>query len=142
MTCTSSHLTVRGFLQAYRIAHYELGPRQFWWYWCGGLKVHDAMSVALWLALNILCVQQRTCLELPLLLGILSQPPCNGCIRSCCGVPALEVSFECPAACAGCSSGLACSSGAKLLLCLLADSIRQHGGDLSGWNARMAYLGT
>ena len=60
MTCTSSHLTVRGFLQAYRIAHYELGPRQFWWYWCGGLKVHDAMSVALWLALNILCVQQRS----------------------------------------------------------------------------------
>ena len=62
-------------LQAYRVAHYELGPRQFWWYWCGGLKVRDAVVVALWLALNVLCVQQRICLELPRLLGIFSIPP-------------------------------------------------------------------
>ena len=56
-------------LQVYRIAQYELGPRRFWWWWCGGLKVYDAVAVALWFALNILCVQQRVCLELPGLQG-------------------------------------------------------------------------
>ena len=70
VTSTSSYLTWSCSSQAYRVAHYELGPRKFWWYWCGGLKVHDAISVALWLALNVLCVQQRICLELPRLLGI------------------------------------------------------------------------
>ena len=75
--CTySSCSTVTRFLQAYRVAHYELGPRQFWWYWCGGLKVYDAIAVALWLALNVLCVQQRICLELPRLLGISSWSLC------------------------------------------------------------------
>ena len=70
VTSTSSYLTWSCSPQAHRVAHYELGPRKFWWYWCGGLKVHDAISVALWLALNVLCVQQRICLELPQLLGI------------------------------------------------------------------------
>lgn len=56
-------------MQAYRIAQYELGPRKFWWWWCEGLKVHDALVVALWLALNILCIQQRSSLELPRLEG-------------------------------------------------------------------------
>ena len=56
--------------QVYRIAQYELGPRQLWWWWCGGLKVYDAVAVALWFALNILCVQQRVSLELPKLEGM------------------------------------------------------------------------
>lgn len=58
-------------VQANRIAQYELGPRRFWWWWCDDPKVYDALIVALWVALNILCVQQRTCLELPRLEGIL-----------------------------------------------------------------------
>ena len=57
-------------MQVYRIAQYELGPRRFWWWWCGGLKVYDAVAVALWFALNSLCVQQRVCLELPGLQGM------------------------------------------------------------------------
>ena len=98
VTSTSSYLTWSRFLQAHRVAHYELGPRKFWWYWCGGLKVHDAITVALWLALNVLCVQQRICLELPRLLGIFqpSSLPHNGCPPPCHAVPALEGSFECP----------------------------------------------
>ena len=59
-----------GVSQMYRIAQYELGPRRFWWWWCGGLKVYDAVAVALWFALNIVCVQQRVCLELPGLQGM------------------------------------------------------------------------
>ena len=95
VTSTSSYLTWSCFLQAHRVAHHELGPRQFWWYWCGGLKVHDAITVALWLALNTLCVQQRICLELPRLLGIF-QPSClpqPGPCPPCHAVPALEGSF-------------------------------------------------
>ena len=56
-------------MQAYRIAQYELGPRKFWWWWCGGLKMYDALVVALWLALNVLCIQQRASLELPRIEG-------------------------------------------------------------------------
>ena len=61
--------------QVYRIAQYELGPRRFWWWWCGGLKVYDALAVALWLTLNVLCVQQRVSLELPRLQGAYVRMP-------------------------------------------------------------------
>lgn len=68
--CTKIFSHVKCVPQVYRIAQYEIGPRRFWWWWCGGLKVYDATAVALWFALNILCVQQRVCLELPGLQGM------------------------------------------------------------------------
>ena len=67
--------------QVYRIAQYELGPRRFWWWWCGGLKVYDAVAVALWLTLNVLCIQQRVSLELPEVQGKYNSMPSAMCAR-------------------------------------------------------------
>jgi hypothetical protein len=42
--------------------YYQLPPRAFWFWWCDGLQVYDALIVAVWLAVNILYVEQRTSL--------------------------------------------------------------------------------
>lgn len=35
-----------------RWGSYQLVPRRFWAWWCGGLNVHDAVAVLTWLAIN------------------------------------------------------------------------------------------
>ena len=39
--------------------HYQLPPRRFWFWWCDGFQVYDALVVAVWIAVNVLYVQQR-----------------------------------------------------------------------------------
>lgn len=60
----SSH--THGHLQVRRILHYQLPPRGFWTWWCGGLAVYDALVVAAWVAINVIYTQQRVALILPL----------------------------------------------------------------------------
>ncbi len=52
--------------QVKRILHFELPPRQFWAWWCGGLAVYDALIVLAWAVVNVVYVQQRVVLILPL----------------------------------------------------------------------------
>ena len=68
----------RAWLQVKRIMHYQLPPRGFWFWWCDGLQVYDALVVAAWLAVNILYVQQRTAL-------VLSYYRSPGLYRGACG---------------------------------------------------------
>ena len=56
-------------LQVKRMLHYQIPPRGFWFWWCDGFQVYDALVVALWLAINILYVEQRTSLVMSLYKG-------------------------------------------------------------------------
>ena len=49
--------------------YYQLPPRGFWFWWCDGLQVHDALVVALWVGINVLYVEQRTSLVMALYKG-------------------------------------------------------------------------
>ena len=42
--------------------HHQLPPQRFWFWWCDGLQVYDAIIVLVWLALNVLYVEQRVSL--------------------------------------------------------------------------------
>ena len=44
------------FLQAKRILFFQLYPRRFWAWWCGGLHVLDLLLIAAWLTINMLWV--------------------------------------------------------------------------------------
>ena len=46
--------------------HYHLPPREFWSWWCGGMAVYDALMVVAWIVVNVLYVQQRVSLVLPI----------------------------------------------------------------------------
>ncbi len=52
--------------QVKRMLHYHLPPRGFWSWWCGGMAVYDALVVVAWVIVNILYVQQRVSLILPI----------------------------------------------------------------------------
>lgn len=52
--------------------HYHLPPRQFWNWACGGLAVYDALIILAWAAVNVMYVQQRVALILPVFKSALS----------------------------------------------------------------------
>lgn len=92
--------------------HYELPPRNFWWWLCGGLQTYDALIVMGYLIVNVLYVEQRYTLYLAGLLRALM--PRNASFRP------LSFPWNCI---------LLSGSGA----CHAAD-LRKHHGELSGWN--------
>ena len=67
------NLTIHGehilFEQVKRVLYYQLPPRGFWFWWCDGLQVYDALVVALWVSINVLYVEQRTSLVMALYKG-------------------------------------------------------------------------
>ena len=74
--------------QVKRILHYQLPPRRFWFWWCDGFQVYDALVVALWLAINVIYVQQRVermfrltkCeFRTPILASVYPLPMSSGC---------------------------------------------------------------
>ncbi|CAL8470322.1 g9864 [Coccomyxa elongata] len=58
---------------AKRILHYHLPPRGFWSWWSGGMAVYDALVVVAWITVNILYVQQRVSLILPIFKQAIAQ---------------------------------------------------------------------
>ena len=50
---------------------YQLPPRDFWVWACGGLSVVDAVIIAAWTALNVVYVWQRVAFIMPLFKGVL-----------------------------------------------------------------------
>ena len=52
--------------QAKRVIWYQLPPRGFWVWACGGLSVFDAVIIAAWTALNVIYVWQRVAFIVPL----------------------------------------------------------------------------
>ena len=44
------------FLQAKRVLHYQLPPRRFFAWLCGGLSTLDALVVLAWAGLNIVYI--------------------------------------------------------------------------------------
>ncbi len=63
--------------QAKRLVWYQLPPRGFWVWACGGLSVFDAAVIIAWTALNIIYVWQRVAFIVPLFRGAPSK------IQSC-----------------------------------------------------------
>jgi len=57
---------VAGPRQAKRVIWYQLPPRGFWVWACGGLSVFDAVIIAAWTALNVIYVWQRVAFIVPL----------------------------------------------------------------------------
>lgn len=53
---------------------YQLPPRDFWVWACGGLTVVDAIIIAAWTALNVIYVWQRVAFILPLFKRALLTP--------------------------------------------------------------------
>ena len=39
---------------------HQLPPHGFWFWYCNGFQVYDALVVALWMALNMLYMEQKT----------------------------------------------------------------------------------
>ena len=58
-------LRILAYSQGKRVLHFHLPPRNFWNWACGGLAVYDALIILAWAAVNVLYVQQRVVLILP-----------------------------------------------------------------------------
>ncbi len=95
------HTCLHVCAQGKRVLHYHLPPRQFWNWACGGLAVYDALIILAWMAVNVMYVQQRVALILP----VFKSAPLSGnnavpvSLTGC--LPALHEDSSNPA-CTGC----------------------------------------
>lgn len=76
-------------LQVQRVLLFQLPPHGFWFWLCNGLQVYDALVVALWVAINVLYVEQKTRLVLSVYRSVLTVHTC--CEFQCQGLQRLLI---------------------------------------------------